>query len=123
MFGKAKATYWAAILLPPVLAGALWTAKSAWQRHSVDTQVQILWRGETVRTLALPFPDAKTFSVHGTQVRAEGDAVWVESAECPDQVCVQTGKISKNGESILCLPARVEVRVTALRGGFDALAY
>jgi len=37
--------------------------------------------------------------------------VWVEWANCPTQVCVQTGKISQAGELIVCLPHKVVVMI------------
>lgn len=37
--------------------------------------------------------------------------VRVRTADCPDQVCVLTGWISKAGQSIVCLPGRTVVRV------------
>ncbi len=37
--------------------------------------------------------------------------VYVDSASCKNQVCVNTGKISKKGESIVCLPNRVIVEI------------
>ncbi|MBE7032769.1 MAG: NusG domain II-containing protein [Ruminococcaceae bacterium] len=36
--------------------------------------------------------------------------VYVEGADCPDKLC-QKDKISKNGESIVCLPNRLSVTV------------
>ena len=39
----------------------------------------------------------------------EDGAAYMKEADCPDRVCVRTGKISRAGESILCLPNRVEV--------------
>ena len=36
---------------------------------------------------------------------------WVEEAECPDKLCVHTGKISRNGETIVCLPNKIVVEV------------
>lgn len=45
------------------------------------------------------------------------DGVQVTSAGCPDQVCVRTGKLERAGESAVCLPARVVVR---LEGGAGA---
>lgn len=47
---------------------------------------------------------------------------WVEKASCPDQVCVRTGKLTKAGETALCLPARVSVRLEGA-GGADAETY
>ena len=43
-------------------------------------------------------------------------AVWVESATCPGEDCVHSGKISQKGRSIVCLPNRVEIRLV---GGPD----
>ena len=43
---------------------------------------------------------------------AEG--VRVEEADCPTQDCVHTGAITRAGQSIVCLPARIIIR---LEGG------
>ena len=32
-------------------------------------------------------------------------------ADCPDKLCVKTGRISKTGETIVCLPHRVVVEI------------
>ena len=45
--------------------------------------------------------------------------VWVESSDCPTQDCVHTGHISREGQSIVCLPARVIVELTGGDGGED----
>ncbi|HEY8531900.1 MAG TPA: Gx transporter family protein [Limnochorda sp.] len=37
--------------------------------------------------------------------------VRVRTADCPDQVCVLTGWISRTGQSIVCLPGRTVIRV------------
>lgn len=34
-------------------------------------------------------------------------------ANCPDKVCVRTGFIKKPGESIVCIPHRVNVRIVS----------
>lgn len=33
------------------------------------------------------------------------------SSPCPDQVCVHAGRISRTGESAVCLPERISLRV------------
>ena len=53
-------------------------------------------------------------SPNGAEVSASG---------CPDQVCVRTGKITRAGESALCLPARVSVRLAGGFRGADAATY
>ena len=35
----------------------------------------------------------------------------MEKADCPDQVCVRHSAISRNGESIICLPHEVVVSI------------
>jgi hypothetical protein len=43
-------------------------------------------------------------------VISDGEA-YVKEADCPDKVCVRTGRISLSGERIVCLPNRVEIYV------------
>ena len=44
--------------------------------------------------------------------------VWVEESACPGQDCVHSGLIRRPGESIVCLPNQLLVR---LEGGENAL--
>lgn len=37
--------------------------------------------------------------------------VCVSHADCPNQVCVNTGKISEEGELIVCLPHKVVITI------------
>lgn len=39
-------------------------------------------------------------------------SAWMESASCPDGLCVRMGKISRKGQSVICLPNRVSVEIT-----------
>ena len=36
---------------------------------------------------------------------------YVTEADCPDQVCIRMGKISKTGENIVCLPHKLVAEV------------
>ena len=36
---------------------------------------------------------------------------YVTEADCPDQVCIRMGKISKTGENIVCLPHKLVVQL------------
>ena len=49
--------------------------------------------------------------------------VWVEASDCPTQDCVHTGHISRSGQSIICLPARVSIQLVGGQedGGLDAV--
>jgi hypothetical protein len=48
----------------------------------------------------------------------DGEA-YVESASCPDGICSSHRPISREGESIACLPNRVIINVRAQKGDDD----
>ena len=41
----------------------------------------------------------------------ENGQAWIEQADCPDGLCMKTGKISRTGQSIICLPHRLSVEI------------
>ena len=56
------------------------------------------------------------FNVEGYQggyntVEIKDGKVFVTDADCPDKVCVKTGKVSEPGQTIVCLPHRVVVEI------------
>lgn len=51
--------------------------------------------------------------------------VYMEEADCPDKYCVSQGKISKTGETIVCLPHKLSVEIknqSEATDGIDAVA-
>lgn len=48
--------------------------------------------------------------------------VYMESADCPDKVCVKTGRISRAGETIICLPHKVVVEIKGGSSYDDSIA-
>lgn len=52
----------------------------------------------------------------------EPGAISFFSSTCPDKTCIRTGKLTRPGQSAVCLPARVSVRLeSAGASGFDAV--
>ena len=49
----------------------------------------------------------------------DGEGVSVLHSDCPDGVCVRTGRISRLGESIVCAP--LGICVTVEGGGLDGV--
>ena len=45
-----------------------------------------------------------------TLVIENGEA-YVTEADCPDGICIRTGKISRNGQTIICLPHKVVIEI------------
>lgn len=44
-------------------------------------------------------------------IEVSDDRIRIKSANCPDQICVLTGFISKPGETIVCLPHRLVIGI------------
>lgn len=58
---------------------------------------------------------------HNLVVVSDGD-VHVNEADCLDQICVETKKASKAGQSIVCVPNRFSVEIIGGEGDVDAIA-
>lgn len=90
--------------------------------------VQIEIDGETVEVISLDENLTKEILTPGggknTLVISDGSAKMTE-ADCPDGICVNHKKISRVGESIICLPHKVVVTVIGdneADNGIDAVA-
>lgn len=47
------------------------------------------------------------------QLVIENGSVFIKEANCPDKLCVKQGTISKSGESIICLPHKIVVKISS----------
>lgn len=75
--------------------------------------VEIRQNGVLIDTL--PLSQNQKIAVEGiyaNMIVVENGAVFMESSTCPGEDCVHSGKITQAGQSIVCLPNRVEVRLT-----------
>lgn len=84
------------------------------------TQVIVRVEGKQVASFSLE--QDQTYEITGADggknqlVIADGTA-RIETADCPDERCVQMGRISHSGQSIICLPHQVVVEI---QGGKEA---
>lgn len=65
-------------------------------------------KGET-RSFTVPGHENVTLTI------GEGEAAFAES-DCPDKICVRTGKLKKSGQSAACLPNKIIVRIVSDKG-------
>ena len=75
--------------------------------------VQIRQDGHLMKELSLE-TDA-VFQIEGEYtciVTVSGEKVAITESDCPGRDCVHSGWISKAGRSIVCLPNRLEVRIS-----------
>ena len=61
--------------------------------------------GQNVRRIEIPGKVGKCVMV------IDGAEVYMESADCPNQICVHHSSISHKGETIICLPNRVVIEI------------
>ena len=67
--------------------------------------------------------EVKTFYGFNVLVIKDGSA-YMEEADCKDHICMKMGHVSKVGETIICLPNEVFVKVIskdAEGGDYDAI--
>ena len=86
-----------------------------------------VFRGEiggTVERCALSNYEGGTYESRGytLTVAVENGAVRVSESDCPNQDCVHSGAISRAGQSIVCLPARVAVTLEGAASDYDLIA-
>ena len=72
--------------------------------------------------------EPETFTLEGEQniqvtVEFSPQGAAVVASTCPDQVCVRTGTLTKAGETAVCLPARVTLRLEGGGDSVDATVY
>lgn len=66
--------------------------------------------GETYGSYSLA--DDRTVEINDSnRLIIENQTVRMEWADCPDQICVRHKAISRDGESIICLPNQIAVTI------------
>lgn len=76
------------------------------------TYVEVKINGEIIEVYDININGVYQLNGGTNVLHIENNEVWIESAICPDKLCIKQGKISSVGESIICLPYRLTVRIT-----------
>ncbi len=50
------------------------------------------------------------------KLKVEPGAISFYHSDCPDQICVRTGKLTKPGQTAVCVPGKVSVRIIQRSG-------
>ena len=124
-----KPNLWDILVVLAVVALAAASALTVWPgRDSGSLTAVVTADGEELDRFApaelAAGPRTYTHNSYTLTVAAEGDGLRVSEADCPTQDCVHTGTISRGGQSIVCLPARIIIQLTggqADPGGVDVV--
>jgi hypothetical protein len=112
----------AVLILAGSVALALWSAAHTASSKDAHAEAVVTVNGEEVWRVNLSeITTAKDYAVTGSSetwtVRAEQGRVCILISSCPDQVCVHTGWLSSPGQSAVCLPYRVVLKVISMDNG------
>ena len=124
-----KPNLWDILVVLAVVALAAASALTVWPgRDSGSLTAVVTADGEELDRFAPADLAAgpRTYTPNGytLTVTAEDGGLRVSEADCPTQDCVHTGAISRSGQSIVCLPARIIIQLTggqADPGGVDVV--
>lgn len=112
----------AVILVILVVAAAFWFYQT---RQSDKLEAVITVDGKTVETIDLSAVDGKRVIELDTApkvvVAVEKGAIYFEEAECDDKLCINCGKLSRKGDTAVCLPAKTVVTVSG--SDVDVMTY
>ena len=56
------------------------------------------------------------YGEHENVIATGGGTIRIESADCPDQICVHMGNLREDGAPIICLPHHLEIRRAKAEG-------
>ena len=122
-FPKLRPNGWDALVALAVVLLAVACVAVTWL-GSTDTDLQAVIsvdgaEVERIDLTKLTGPEEKVVQANGYTLHLALDASGVTMAEsdCPTQDCVHTGTVSRSGQSIVCLPARVIVRLEGATQG------
>lgn len=100
------------IMLIAILAVLIWGSGKLWPYEGGLT-AEIIVKGETVATVSLHeyVEDVPVPGVAMMTYTVDRHGIAINSSDCPDQICVQTGAINQCGQTILCVPHQVMIRI------------
>lgn len=90
-----------------IVIGVIYESDGAFVEVTVDGKIKDVYPLDEEGEYCIAVEDF----VNTIQIR-DGE-VYMKDANCPDKLCVKQGKISKDGQSIICLPHKMVVRVVS----------
>lgn len=67
--------------------------------------------------------ESYSFKAGECEILIEKDGISFHSSQCPDKLCIKSGKLSKSGDAMACIPERVVVVIKSDKAVHDAVSY
>jgi len=92
---------------------------------SPPAAAEIYLNGELIKTVPLHTGEERSFSLPEREkvvfhLYPDG-AIAFESSDCPDKVCVHTGRLRRAGQTAACLPNGLLLKIAGGADGPDAV--
>lgn len=93
-----------------------WVRTTLFPGMERSTYAVVKVRGEIVKKVELSDKGGEsTFAVNGRlgpcTVEVAGRRIRMAGATCPDRICIRQGWVGRPGESIVCVPGEVVIRI------------
>ncbi len=106
-----------------VLIGLCLSAVIYLPRAGSGSRVEVRINGDAVASY--PLSSARTETISNPDggsntVEIKDGAAYMKEADCPDKVCVGMHRISKPGETIVCLPHKLVIAIVSADADADS---
>lgn len=93
-------------------------------KTSEEKYAEIYIDGEIIKKIGNLYPEEAEYMVVETdsgynKVCWYDGEIWVEEADCENQTCVEFGRLSAKGLSIICAPHGMEIKIIDNESGAD----
>lgn len=113
----------AVIGIAALFAAAIFFFNSRGDEKKLVAEIRVA--GEVIETVELSSLGEELIITPDTEpkviIKAENGEIFFEEAECPDKLCVAGGKLTRKGDTAVCLPAKTVI--TVLGADVDAVTY
>lgn len=104
-----------------VIGIVLVLAAGVWFYPALSSSGQFATIEQNGRSTSLPLAQDCELELSHATVRISNESISIVQADCPDQVCVKTGQISRSGQSIVCVPNHIVITISG-DSPIDAIA-
>ncbi|PKM63383.1 MAG: hypothetical protein CVU97_00140 [Firmicutes bacterium HGW-Firmicutes-21] len=88
------------------------------------SRVQIDYDGykyAEIEFMAFADDEEQRIHINGTTVVIDKYGAYFAHSDCKDKICVRSGKINRVGQTVVCLPLRVSIRIEGEKAEFDGI--
>lgn len=99
------------------IRGILYSGQEAHIEIVCENEVRYIFDVDEVETIRVEHPDG-SYNI----VQIKNGTVWVSDADCDNHDCIKQGRISKVGQSVICLPHQMIIRIVGAQDSeYDAV--